>query len=233
MNCSDALCLFIKFPEPGLVKTRLQPELSPQEATALYRAMVEDLVQHFRNQDDVDTIIYYWPPDSEEIMRDWLGSSFQYVSQRGKDLGEKMVSGFSDAFERDYRRVILIGSDVPFLDGKRIDEALFCLQDYDLVLGPTEDGGYYLMGMRELHPALFKGISWSTDRVLEQTMTRVKGNNLSVRLLDKMADVDTFHDVRVLWDILDNYNQRGRLDSLERTHHVLKKIFENIHLDDM
>ena len=210
-----------------MVKTRLQPELSPQEATALYRAMVEDLVQQFHNQDDVDTIIYYWPSDSEEIMRDWLGSTFQYVSQKGKDLGEKMVSAFSDAFERDYRRIILIGSDVPFLDGKRIDEALFSLQDHDLVLGPTEDGGYYLIVMRELHPELFEGISWSTDRVLEETMMRAKEISLSVQLLDKMADVDTFPDVRVLWDILDNHSQRGHLGSLERTHHVLEKIFGN------
>ena len=227
MKSSNALCLFIKEPQQGKVKTRLQPDISPSESVLLYKAMVEDLVNRFRNHPDFDVRIYFWPPQSRESLRGWLGDDLEYRLQRGENLGEKMMSSFEDAFHHYYRRVVLVGSDMPTLEETVIEQALSYLQDDDLVLGPCEDGGYYLIGMSEPHPELFAGVSWSTDRVLKQTMIIADANHLSVRLLEKKADVDTSHDVRALWQRLNENHVDGYSGPLSKTYTVLQRLFRN------
>lgn len=100
-----------------------------------------------------------------------------------------------------------------------------------MVLGPCEDGGYYLIGMSEPHPELFVGVSWSTDRVLKQTLIIADANNLTVRLLEKKADVDTSHDVRTLWQKLKKNNEGANSGPLSNTYTVLHKLFGNTGCD--
>jgi len=231
MKSNSALCIFIKAPLTGQVKTRLQPELSSHESVLLYRAMVEDLVNRFRNHPSFDVRIYFWPLESEESMRQWLGEGFVYRPQEGESLGIKMLSAFEDVFKHGYTRGVLIGSDIPTLDTTAIEQTLSYLQDHDLVLGPCEDGGYYLIGMSEPHPELFVGVSWSTDRVLKQTLIIADANNLTVRLLEKKADVDTSHDVRTLWQKLKKNNEGANSGPLSNTYTVLHKLFGNTGCD--
>jgi len=227
MNQQNILAIFMKALRLGSVKTRLQPQLTPEQALTLYRAMGEDLVAKFRGAVGFDLQIHFWPPDGGEEMRQWLGDGLVFCAQEKGDLGWKMLRAFAHAFQQGYRKAVIIGSDLPTLDQSRIQEAFRQLETHDAALGPTDDGGYYLVALKSLHPELFANVSWSTEGVFAQTMENARRANLRVARLKKEADLDTFPDVRKFWERLHQPEPAIGKSAISRTYKVLAELFAN------
>lgn len=223
---NQALILFVKAPRIGTVKTRLQPELTPEQSLLLYQAMVEDLVQQFDDVGFCDLKIFFHPADAYEEMKNWLGSALEYFPQHGNDLGEKMHRAIVEMLDQKYKKVALIGSDIPTMDSTALVQAFTALDDYDVVLGPCNDGGYYLIGMKQPQPGLFETIDWSTSAVLRQTIQRAQMAGLDVFQLPQKSDLDTFADLRDLWSFLNKRNLKAAYAFKSKTFQVLKTFFE-------
>ena len=194
------LLVFAKAPRPGKVKTRLARSLAPggapdhEAAAALYRRMGRVVVDNVAEAPAIVTVCYD-PSDAEAEMRDWLGrGQAPYWPQGEGDLGERMSRMFTHAFERTARAVV-IGTDTPAVGAATVARALAALDTADVVLGPSRDGGYYLMALRKACPALFSGIPWSTGSVLAETMARARTLGLRVTFLEVETDVDTAADL--------------------------------------
>jgi len=198
---SDVLAVFLKRPRPGEVKTRLIPELGAGPATALYRAMVEETLRRTA-PGEYSRRLFFSPPGAGPEIESWLRRGERCTAQVGSSLGERMARAFDATFEDGARRTALIGTDLPWLDRKRVLAALAALEEHDMVLGPSEDGGYYLVALREPHPELFEGIAWSTPSVYAATLEKARERGLSSFALPEERDIDTLEDVRACWPSL-------------------------------
>ncbi|MDE2762935.1 MAG: TIGR04283 family arsenosugar biosynthesis glycosyltransferase [Gemmatimonadota bacterium] len=194
------LLVFAKAPRPGEVKTRLARSLgragSPDHdaAAALYRRMGRLIVDRVAEAPAIVTVCYD-PPGAEAEVRDWLGPGPERFWEQGAgDLGERISRMFARALECS-RRAVVIGTDTPAVGAATVARALAALDTADVVLGPSRDGGYYLMALREPCPALFRGIAWSTEAVLRETAARARERGLRVTLLEVESDVDTAADL--------------------------------------
>jgi rSAM/selenodomain-associated transferase 2 len=136
-------------------------------------------------------------------MLQWLGGDRQYIEQGEGDLGHRMERAFQENFEKKCRRVVLVGTDCPQLTAFHVKDAFIALETFDVVIGPSEDGGYYLIGLSRAFPELFFSMEWGTENVFEKTMERAKKRNLSVFVLGRLSDVDTPEDLPV-WDLVSN-----------------------------
>jgi len=229
----NVLIIFTKAPRLGHVKTRLQPELTQEESLTLYRAMVEDTVSQFENVGFCDLKIFFHPEDAQDGMKHWLGDQFEYIAQRGIDLGERMYHAISEGLKQGYRKVVLIRCDIPTLDSTTIVRAFTNLDDYNVVIGPSQDGGYYLIGMKQPHPKLFDGIIWSTSFIVQQTIQNAQEARLDIVQLEIKSDIDTYDEVVELWKYLQKRNQKGGFTYKSKTYEVLKRLFEKEYaLDD-
>lgn len=185
------LMVFAKNIMPGHVKTRLARRTGKDKAVQIYRI----LLQYTRNitlETDVDRQIWYdrFEPDAPIFSRDHFLPRIQY----GKGLGERMKFAFQQAFKEGYQRAVIIGTDCAELTSKTISEAFDMLQDREVVLGPAEDGGYYLLGMKAFYPILFENISWGTNRVFAQTTRHLKEKGIDYGRLEQLRDVDHWSD---------------------------------------
>ena len=188
------LLVFAKAPRPGTVKTRLARTLGDEAAAATYRRMGRLVVDNVAGAPAAVTVCYD-PPGAEDEVRNWLGPApRRYWPQGGGDLGARMSRMFDRAFQRA-DRVVVIGTDAPAVDAGTVARALEALDSADVVLGPSRDGGYYLMGLRAPRPGLFTGIPWSTSSVLDDTVVRTLELGLRVTYLEVESDVDTGGDL--------------------------------------
>jgi uncharacterized protein len=181
------LGIFAKQPLPGMVKTRLCPPLSPEQAAELYRICLEETVTRMRALPCCELAICYSGDEN------WFATSFPditLVPQRGSDLGARMARCLSDWLAAGYEAAVLIGSDAPDLPLERIEQAFSALESADLVHGPALDGGYYLVGEAIHHAQLYQGIAWSTGKVLEQSLTKAAQLGLRSVLLEPWEDLD-------------------------------------------
>lgn len=187
---SAALIIFIKNPEAGRVKTRLAETVGKARALEIYRL----LLAHTRRVAlavGVDRLLFY--SRYIDLADEWPAAQFQKFRQEGADLGARMANAFERTLQH-YQKAILIGSDCAELTPAILHTAFRRLDGYDLVLGPAVDGGYYLIGMRQPAPALFRQMTWSTADVLAETMRRAEGLGKSCYRLPELADVDTEAD---------------------------------------
>jgi len=198
----DDRCLlfFIKNPEKGKVKTRLASAMGHEMAVKLYRRFLLEMLFTLNK----GTFLFYlcfYPGDSLNDLKQWLGDHYLYTPQNGENLGERMKNGFMEAFAIGFKRVVLIGSDIPDLSLEFIEEAFHSLQEKDAVIGPSLDGGYYLIGFKDktFPPQVFKGIPWSTERVFDETMKVLKQGSLAVHTLQPLRDIDTIDDLGSLY----------------------------------
>jgi len=198
-NQDTCILCFVKYPEKGQVKLRLAVDLDDDVVVELYRNFVLDVVTILKK---LNTPFYlcFSPLNAQKKFREWLGSSYRCVPQEGNDIGERMKNSFSHAFAEGFRRVVLIGSDNPDLPGDFLRNAIRELQTRDMVLGPSSDGGYYLIGFRDdtFLPSVFDGISWSSSTVFQETMAKVKNAGRSLSLLPAWSDVDIISDLKNL-----------------------------------
>lgn len=130
-----------------------------------------------------------------DAVKNWGGQNFHYYSQQGDDLGRRMENAFSLVFELGFDQVIIIGTDLPDIKAQVIDEAFDKFNSSDVVIGPSNDGGYYLLGMKSLHKELFSEIEWSSGSVFIRTISELEKSKVSYSLLDEMVDIDTAEDL--------------------------------------
>lgn len=211
MSPTLTLAVFAKSPVPGRVKTRLCPPLEPITAARLYAACVRDTIGKAVQIISRPTL-YYADGDAElrELLTD-NASQLSWTPQSDGDLGARMA--------RVPAPCLILGTDSPHLPVAVLHQALNALNAYDVVLGPAEDGGYYLIGLTKPCPALFEGIAWSTGQVFVQTQTRARTLGLTTYLLPPWYDIDTAHDLRRLTADMtaDCPATRAVLDELQRT----------------
>ena len=238
MKMENVLIIFLKYPEPGKVKTRLAKALGDEKACAIYKSLAENVLKNvfMKNSRIYDVHIFFTPADKETEIKDWLkpilndnlGVKIQFSPQEGRNLGERMSNAFrqilqekgykecitqrtatesplkkgdeggckKNSQERKFlRNTIIIGTDCPEIDATLIENAFEILKGKDILIGPCRDGGYYLLGMSRPASDLFVDIDWSTDRVFEQTMEKIRKNNLSCSILKTFVDIDTIEDL--------------------------------------
>ena len=195
---ANSILYFVKYPEPGMVKTRLAKSIGSCEAARVYRELAESnllkLVPLAEN--GVSITIAFDPPEKEAEVKRWLPRGFFYVAQTGATLGERLQNAFSHAFEMGAKKVLALGSDTMGLTADVVEAAFDALDRRDVVLGPTEDGGYYLIGLNQCVPEIFQHIPWSTPRVLSETISRGTELRLSYQLIDELCDLDEVKDLK-------------------------------------
>ena len=181
-----------KAPRPGQTKTRLSPPLTPEQASALYRGFLRDSVALAVSLGwERVTLIHPEPPESEGALACLLPAEVHLLPESGTDFGTILSGSFGHHFAEGFDRVVLIGTDSPTVPVSVLRGAAATLDDHDLAIGPTEDGGYYLLAMAHHHRRLFEEIAWSTDVVYEQTLARARELGLRVAMMPTWYDVDT------------------------------------------
>ncbi len=194
-----AVEIMAKAPRPGEVKTRLCPPLSPEEAAGLYDCFLRDKVAQVRTLAGAAGVIAFTPEDSRSLF-ETLAPGFRLIPQRGADLGSRLLNSLGALLREGYVGAVAIDSDTPTLPTEYLRQAVTLLSSpaTDVVVGPSDDGGYYLIGLRQPWPALFEAIPWSTSEVLPETLRRAEAKGLRVACLPPWFDVDTAPDLERL-----------------------------------
>ena len=203
---ANALVIMAKAPLAGQVKTRLLPVFSPEQATRLARALLVDQLNHVCQIESADLYLAFAPEEARLLMEQLAPPLFGLFPQQGADLGARMQGVFEKLFRAGYRNIVLIGSDLAAVPLHFFDQAYGFLNspEHHVVLGPSRDGGYYLIGCNQPTPELFSAMSWSHDAVLKQTLAKLSRLKIAHELLPGWLDVDTPDDVRVLRTALDS-----------------------------
>lgn len=202
-----ALAVMAQVPRPGRVKTRLGTHLTPRQSADLYTAFLLDTLDLAKSVKGCTPFLAFAPPDGDEYFAGIAPVPFRLFPQTDGDLGRRMLHVFLQLEQWGYSPIVLVGSDIPALQPERIEEAIDYLDSADICLGPSTDGGYFLVGARTAHPGLFEGIPWSTQSVLTETIARADESNLSVALLEPGTDVDTIEDLLWLRSELERFKQ--------------------------
>jgi uncharacterized protein len=206
MRCK--ILFFTKFPYPGRVKSRLSKRLGEDKAAQIYRLL---LLKNWQNilQTNLPFSIEFSPTESLADFKTLLGFQHEYNTQSGEDIGRRMANAFTTCFQQEYDAAILIGGDLPQMSVKLLLEAAHSLNNSDAVLGPSEDGGYYLIGFRQecFDLNYFVGVKWSTDTVFQQTKDKIHESGKTLHLIDKFNDIDDFDDVKKYLDSLTDNDQ--------------------------
>ena len=197
----DLLVIMAKEPVAGQVKTRLSPDLTPQQAADLYRCFLQDSIAEMGALDGIDRAIAYTPATARAIFAALADHRFTLFPQQEVELGQRMLTIFQEQFAQGYTSVCIMNSDSPDLPREivRASFRLLALGKADVALGPCNDGGYYLLGMKHPHPELLTGIPWSTGDVLAVTQQKAKKIGLLVALLPPWDDIDTCRGLTVFY----------------------------------
>jgi rSAM/selenodomain-associated transferase 1 len=202
-----ALAIMAKRPRAGEVKTRLCPPLTSEEAARLAHCFLLDKLDQVRRLPGVARFVAFSPSDAEAFFGNQIGDGFSLLPQRGNDLGERLANLSERLLGGGFAAALIIGADSPTLPDAVIHEAheALAVGMADVVLGPADDGGYYLIGLRRPGPFLFQGIAWGTDAVLSQTLARAGMARLRTHLLPAWYDVDVEADLhRLARDLADD-----------------------------
>ncbi len=192
---NNSLIIFIKNPEIGKVKTRLAKTIGNYKALEVYKFL------QMRTRDvalnvNANRLLFY----AENIQQNdiWDSNNFNKLVQSSGDLGNRMADSFRYSLKTDSEKSIVIGSDCYDLSSEMIQTAFEELDEFDLVIGPANDGGYYLLGMKKLYTDLFENIAWSTETVFESTIQKANRLGLSVKVLEQLIDIDTEEDLKAV-----------------------------------
>ena len=191
MTHSNALIIFAREPKPGKVKTRLLTDLDTGFVTGLYRAFIQDVMTLALRPGDWSPFLYFADDDADPPFLSEFRARCPVVPQQGEDLGARMYRAAGDCFALGYRRVSIIGTDCLEVTGVDIKQAFADLERTEYCVGPSADGGYYLIGMNVLRPEPFADIDWGTPTVLSKTLEKVRQIEHNVSLLSEKEDIDT------------------------------------------
>ncbi len=201
----NALIIFVKNVIPGQVKTRLAATLGNDVAMDIYQQLLKNVNNKIQSL-DAGKIVFYSEFVEDDI---WDSSIFKKDIQQGNDLGERMENAFKVSLAAGYKKAVIIGSDCPGIDETILNEAFEKLTGFDVIIGPARDGGYYLLGMKEMYSVLFQDIEWSTDKVLQQTLSVCSRNRLTYFQLPELSDIDEEKDLRYFKELIMLKNRRS------------------------
>ncbi len=187
----QALIIFARNPIRGKVKTRLAATLGEDKALSIYQSLLEHTFQITRSL-PCDRYVFY--ADGISLNDHWPDDVYLKRNQAGEDLGARMLHAFHTLFQESYEQILIIGTDCFELTADGIQKAFNVLNNHQVVIGPSADGGYYLLGMRQCFPFLFEGIAWSTDTVYNKTIQQLELHKISYNLLPVLNDIDTEDD---------------------------------------
>ena len=197
MNSSPIICLFVKPPVPGQVKTRLARELGMEKACQVYCRLVEPIVASVHAA-ELPLALFFDGETPEQVPESWRCHAAICCRQEGAGLGERMTYAFQRLFAEGCRSVVLCGSDIVGLDQRYLENAVAALERSGMVIAPAHDGGYCLIGFTAefFSPVVFEQISWSTDKVLAQTLERCGMVGMEPIVLGALRDIDTLTDLK-------------------------------------
>ena len=192
----SCVLVFVRAPAIGKVKTRLAEMMDPRTVLDLYQCFVIDVLDML-TQAGFQAVVCYHPQSAEQQVTAWLGDNYRYVPQEGSDLGARMANAFQAVFDQGCRRALLIGTDFPDLPAEIIQQALDGLRQKGAVIGPADDGGYYLIGFAREHflPVVFDAIPWGTKRVFEDTLRIISRHERHPLVLPRWRDIDEYEDL--------------------------------------
>lgn len=202
-----AIVIMAKEPRPNEVKTRLIPPFDPVTASRIYLGFLQDRIEQVGQIKEAHHFIAYTPESSRSFFEDICPSSFNLLHQKGSDLGERLCVISNSLFNKGYEEIVLMDSDSPNLPSRIITEVFQILLKSDVILGPCEDGGYYLIGLKAKTPEIFQDIPWSTPEVSKVTLEKARSSGKEITLLEKWYDVDTIEDLMRLKSELDAYQE--------------------------
>jgi rSAM/selenodomain-associated transferase 1 len=211
----DTLLVVAKQPAPGQTKTRLCPPLTPIQAANLYNCFLRDTLDTMRKIPSVQCVIGFLPEDARDYFNQ-LAPDMGLVCQRGASLGERLDHLLSDALADGSQRAVVMDSDSPTLPAAYISQAFEQLSDADVVLGPTQDGGYYLIGLKQPQSHLLRQVQMSTPHVLSDTLALAESTGLIVSLLPTWYDVDTISDLCRLGQEIAGMSTNGNAPATRR-----------------
>jgi uncharacterized protein len=194
----NAVIVFTKYPRNGNVKTRLGKTLGNYFAAEFFKLMAEHIFEVCLSlpEKDYSLFLFFSEQEEKEPVNNWVDNRFSLQLQEGRDLGERMKSAFRFLFKNLYKKVIIIGTDCPEMNSEILLKSFNELSGKNVVIGPSTDGGYYLLGMDSFYPFLFDKIEWSSSKVFKESIKRVEKNKLSFELMPELIDVDTEEDMR-------------------------------------
>lgn len=198
MAYQNKLIIFTRYPEPGKTKTRLIPILGEEGASNLHRQLTKatfKMIQPLINNGFLSLKICF-TGGNQKLMENWLGKDLSYQNQYGEGLGDRMKFAFETEFRDRMTQVVIIGTDCLELNENIIRQAFESLAKSDLVLGPAQDGGYYLIGLKKVYAELFTDIAWGTDTVKKRTLEIAHNLNLKTFLLPMLQDLDRPEDLQ-------------------------------------
>lgn len=193
-----AVLVFVRAPVAGTVKTRLARSVGDETALRLYRRLGETAVRAAL-ETGAAVRVHHTPDDAASLVRGWLGERVTLLGQDTGDLGDRMARAFSAAFAEGFTRVLIVGSDLPEITPGLLLDGFAALDRRSAVLGPAADGGYWLLGLREPAPSIFREMAWSTARVFEETRRRLAAAGRDPALLPVLRDVDEVEDLPAGW----------------------------------
>ena len=210
------LGMFAKQPLPGLVKSRLARDSTPEWAAQVAHAFLRDLLDRLTPL-PLRRVLVFAPAAARTFFTEVAAGRFELVPQSDGDLGTRLTCFLQEQFQSGAERIVLIGTDSPTLPREFVEQAFHALDDAEVVLGPATDGGYYLLGCRRFVPDLFRGVTWGSERVLSETVERVQVAGLRLALLPPWYDVDTLENWRMLRGHLAALRQAGLTTDLPQT----------------
>ncbi len=200
MQDHDTVITFCKYPTETKVKTRIAETLGNKFAASIYKIFAEHTFRELLKTETVVPYLFFTEKNDKEKIEKWSGNKFILELQEGNDLGNRMYNAFKKVINKGSKKTIVIGTDIPDMSSNIIRNAMYALDNSDVVIGPSNDGGYYLLGMKKLYKNLFSGIEWSSESVLSLTLKKINTLNLSYTMLPELIDVDTEDDLKIWLD---------------------------------
>jgi len=228
---SNCIIVFVKAPVPGQVKTRLTSDISPEQAAVVYEAFLLDWCEALASVPSAALVVAYTPENARESLQNLIRPTPLFIPQVGDTLGERLIAATQWARSNAYRNIVLVGSDSPTLPVSYVQHAFDLLASHDVVIGPSVDGGYYLIGFSTQGvtlalPTVFEGIEWSTSVVFRQTVEKIASTRARLGLLPPWYDVDGIAELRFLHAHLHAMKLAGENLPAPRTYEILLGLLE-------
>lgn len=214
-NC--AVIIFAKQPVPGKVKTRLAADLGNDFAVGFYKKCALHIFNEVSELHNfgIDCYLFYGVDDDESEIKVWVDKNFVFKPQAEGDLGNKMKCAFQNVFMNGKNKVIIVGTDIPDITAEILLNAFEILNENDIVISPSHDGGYNFLGMNNFYPELFENIKWSTSEVLQKTISKIEGLGLNLEIAESFLDIDDKTDLMNWLTDLNNGNVKLKNDFTE------------------
>lgn len=223
----NALIIFTRVPIAGQTKTRLMPVFSGEECAELHACFLQDIFKKAK-EIDADLFVFYTPVDQEEKLKHILGEGATFLPQYGTDLGEKMRNAIHVTLLLGYEKSVLMGSDCPQIEKKSLKDSFEALDDHDIVIHPTLDGGYYLIGMKKDYESIWKIERYGTNTVIHDTLSHMKKEHLMTAVGKTYFDIDEPEDLRLLYEEINSMRITNCPRTAEYLNRYLKYKLEEI-----